>query len=111
TGQVESTRYPRNPLDVLSQQVVAAVAMDDWKAEQLYDCVRQAAPYSELPRECFEGVLDMLSGRYPDEEFSDLRPRINYDRVTGELGARHGAKRVAIINGGSIPDRGLFGVF
>ena len=111
TGQVESTRYPRNPLDVLSQHLVAAVAMDDWKAEQLYDRVRQAAPYAELPREAFEGVLDMLSGRYPDEEFSDLRPRINYDRVTGDLSARHGAKGVAIINGGSIPDRGLFGVF
>jgi len=111
SGQVESTRYPRNPLDVLAQQVVAAVAMDDWQAEALYDRVRGAAPYAELPREAFEGVLDMLSGRYPDEAFSDLRPRVTYDRVTGALSGRHGAKGVAIINGGSIPDRGLFGVF
>ena len=110
-GEVEATRYPRNPLDVLAQQVVAMVAMDDWAAEGLYDRVRQAAPYVELPRDAFEGVLDMLSGRYPDEEFADLRPRVSYDRGTGQLTARHGAKRVAIINGGSIPDRGLFGVF
>lgn len=110
-GEVEPSRYPRNPLDVLAQQVVAMVAMDGWTAESLYDRVRQAAPYSELPREAFEGVLDMLSGRYPDEEFNDLKPRISYDRASGELTGRHGARRVAIINGGSIPDRGLFGVF
>jgi ATP-dependent Lhr-like helicase len=110
-GEVEPSRYPRNPLDVLAQQVVAMVAMDGWTAESLYDRVRQAAPYAELPRDAFEGVLDMLSGRYPDEEFADLKPRVSYDRVTGELTGRHGARRVAIINGGSIPDRGLFGVF
>jgi ATP-dependent Lhr-like helicase len=110
-GEVEPSRYPRNPLDVLAQQVVAMVAMDGWSVAGLYDRVRQAAPYAELPREAFEGVLDMLSGRYPDEEFADLRPRVSYDRVAGELTARHGARRVAIINGGSIPDRGLFGVF
>ncbi|MDC0674333.1 Lhr family helicase [Nannocystis radixulma] len=110
-GRVESTHYPRNPLDILAQQIVAAVAMDDWQVEALYDLVRQAAPYAELPRDAFEGVLDMLSGRYPSDEFADLRPRINYDRVTGELSARHGARRLAIANAGSIPDRGLFGVF
>ncbi|WAS97974.1 Lhr family helicase [Nannocystis punicea] len=110
-GEVESSRYPRNPLDILAQQVVAAVAMDDWAAEALYDRVRGAAPYAELPRDAFEGVLDMLSGRYPSEDFADLRPRVTYDRVTGQLTARHGARRVAIANAGSIPDRGLFGVF
>ncbi|MDC0719042.1 Lhr family helicase [Nannocystis bainbridge] len=110
-GAVESSRYPRNPLDILAQQVVATVAMDDWAAEDLYDKLRAAAPYSELPRDAFEGVLDMLSGRYPSEDFAYLRPRVNYDRVTGQLTARHGARRVAIGNAGSIPDRGLFGVF
>ncbi|MBL9103987.1 MAG: DEAD/DEAH box helicase [Myxococcales bacterium] len=110
-GEVEPIRYPRNPLDVLAQQVVAMVAMDGWSAEALYDRVRRAAPYTELPREAFEGVLDMLSGRYPSEEFAELRPRITYDRVTGALSERAGAKRVAIANAGSIPDRGLYGVF
>ena len=110
-GKVESTRYPRNPLDVLAQQIVAAVAMDDWDLEALFDRLRRAAPYAELPRDAFEGVLDMLSGRYPSDDFADLRPRLNYDRVVGKLSTHKGARGVAIANGGSIPDRGLFGVF
>ncbi|MBL8973921.1 MAG: DEAD/DEAH box helicase, partial [Myxococcales bacterium] len=110
-GEVESTRYPRNPLDVLAQQIVGAVAMDDWDVEPLFDRLRRAAPYAELPRDAFEGVLDMLSGRYPSDEFADLKPRLNYDRVLGQLRTHKGARGVAIANGGSIPDRGLFGVF
>ena len=110
-GSVESTHYPRNPLDVLAQQIVAAVAMDDWPVDALFDRLRRAAPYAELPRDAYEGVLDMLSGRYPSDEFADLRPRINYDRVLATLRTHKGARGIAIANGGSIPDRGLFGVF
>jgi ATP-dependent helicase Lhr and Lhr-like helicase len=110
-GQVEATRYPRNPLDVLAQQIVAMVSLEDWGVEALYDAVRRAAPFSELSRGIFDGVLDMLSGRYPSEELADLRPRVTWDRVAGKLKAREGAKRVAIVNGGTIPDRGLYGVF
>jgi ATP-dependent Lhr-like helicase len=110
-ARIESTRYPRNPLDVLAQQMVAMVSMDTWRAEDLFDTVRQCAPFAELARGAFEGVLDMLSGRYPSDDFADLRPRLTWDRVTGTLTAREGAKRVAIINGGTIPDRGLYGVF
>ncbi len=110
-GIVESTRYPRNPLDVLAQQLVAAVAMQPWEVDALYRAVRAAAPYAELPREAFEGVLDMLSGRYPSEDFADLRARVTYDRINGRLEPRKSAGRVAIINGGTIPDRGLYGVF
>ncbi|MEO6222289.1 MAG: helicase-related protein, partial [Vicinamibacterales bacterium] len=110
-GRVEATRYPRNPLDVLSQQVVAMVSMDDWDVDDLFGVVCQAAPFEGLNRSGFEGVLDMLSGRYPSDEFAELRPRITWDRVQARLSARLGAKRLAVANAGTIPDRGLYGVF
>ena len=110
-GQVEATRYPRNPLDVLAQQIVAMAAMEPWGVDEIFARVRQAAPFAELSRGVFEGVLDMLSGRYPSDEFAELRPRITWDRVKGVISGRTGAKRVAIANAGTIPDRGLYGVF
>jgi ATP-dependent Lhr-like helicase len=110
-GAVEATRYPRNPLDIVAQQVVAMAAMDDWRADDLFATIRRAAPFAELRRAIFDGVLDMLSGRYPSDEFAELRPRITWDRARGTITSREGAKRVAIANGGTIPDRGLFGVF
>jgi ATP-dependent helicase Lhr and Lhr-like helicase len=110
-GQVETTRYPRNPLDVLAQQIVAMAAMDSWNVDEMFSRVRQAAPFAELSRRAFEGVLDMLSGRYPSDEFAELRPRITWDRIQGIVTGRTGAKRVAIANAGTIPDRGLYGVF
>ena len=110
-GEIESLRYPRNPLDVLAQQVVAMVSLDEWSVEEMYDVVRRAAPYSGLPRSAFESVLDMLAGRYPSDEFAELRPRLVWDRVAGTLAGRPGAQRLAVTSGGTIPDRGLFGVF
>jgi ATP-dependent Lhr-like helicase len=110
-GAVEATRYPRNPLDIVAQQVVAMASMDDWDVDRLFATIRGAAPFAELSRTVFDEVLDMLSGRYPSDEFAELRPRITWDRVAGAITARDGAKRVAIANGGTIPDRGLFGVF
>jgi len=110
-GVVESTRYPRNPLDIVAQQVVAMTSVDAWKADDLFATIRSAAPFAELSRTVFDGVLDMLSGRYPSDEFAELRPRITWDRIAGTIVARDGAKRVAIANGGTIPDRGLYGVF
>src|SRR4051794_312000 len=110
-AQIESSRYPRNPLDVLAQQIVATVAMDDWDVDALFQAVRCAAPFAELSRAIFEGVLDMLSGRYPSDDFADLRPRVTWDRLKNTVTAREGAKRVAVVNGGTIPDRGLYGVF
>ncbi len=110
-GDVEPSRYPRNPLDVLAQQIVAMVAVDTWSVDDLFAAVRGAAPYAELSRRVFDGVLDMLSGRYPSDEFAELRPRVTWDRVNGLVAARQGAKQVAIANGGTIPDRGLYGVF
>ena len=110
-GAVEATRYPRNPLDIVAQQVVAMASMDDWDVDALFGAIRGAAPFAELSRTVFDGVLDMLSGRYPSDEFAELRPRVTWDRVAGTIRGREGAKRVAIANGGTIPDRGLFGVF
>ena len=110
-GLVESVHYPRNPLDVLAQQIVAAVALDDWTVDELFSLIRSAAPYAAITRSIFEGVLDMLSGRYPSDEFVELRPRITWDRVANKLTSRQGSQRVAIINGGTIPDRGTYGVF
>jgi ATP-dependent Lhr-like helicase len=110
-GKVESSRYPRNPLDVLAQQLVAMTSMERWAVDDLYRTVRSSAPFAELSRPIFDGVLDMLSGRYPSDEFAELRPRVTWDRVNGTVVARQGAKRVAIANAGTIPDRGLYGVF
>jgi ATP-dependent Lhr-like helicase len=110
-GEVEATHYPRNPLDVLAQQIVAMAATEPWTIDEMYDRVRRAAPFAELSRRAFEGVLDMLSGRYPSDEFAELRPRITWDRVQGVITGRAGAKRIAIANAGTIPDRGLYGVF
>ena len=110
-GQVESVHYPRNPLDVLAQQIVAIVSLEDWTVENLFNLIRGAAPYAALTRSIFDGVLDMLSGRYPSDEFADLRPRLTWDRINNKLTSRQGSQRVAIINGGTIPDRGLYGVF
>ena len=108
---VEETRVPKNPLDVLAQQLAAIATEREWDAGELYALVRRAAPYSELGRSAFEGVLDMLSGRYPADEFSGLRPRIVWDRKRGLVRAREGTQKVVVANAGTIPDRGLFGVF
>jgi len=148
-GHIESTRYPRNPLDVLAQQLVAIVAhppnapkpapakkmaalslrpgaaglaFETWESpanpatpqlpvDALYDLVRRAAPFATLTRASFEGVLDLLSGRYPSDEFAELRPRLTWDRIRNVVSAREGAARLAILNAGTIPDRGLYGVF
>ncbi|WP_225993574.1 Lhr family helicase [Actinomadura rudentiformis] len=110
-GEIEELRYPRNPLDVLAQQIVAMVAMDEWTVDDLDTMVKRAAPYAALPRSALEATLDMLAGRYPSDEFGELRPRLVWDRVTGVLRDRPGAQRLAVTSGGTIPDRGLFGVF
>ena len=110
-GEIEELHCPRNPLDVLAQQIVAMVAMDDWQVDALERVVRRAQPFGTLSRQVLEAVLDMLAGRYPSEQFAELRPRLVWDRVTGTLRGRPGAQRLAVTSGGTIPDRGLFGVF
>jgi ATP-dependent Lhr-like helicase len=132
-GHVESTRFLRNPLDVLAQQMVATIAHPPLPAAEaarlrkrpateddeapgisyaaLLALVRSAAPFAGLTVSVFDGVLDMLAGRYPSDEFAELRPRITWDRTRNWLTPRQGVKRIAILNGGTIPDRGLYGVF
>ncbi|MEU8528974.1 ATP-dependent helicase [Streptomyces sp. NPDC048629] len=111
TGSIESLRIPANPLDVLAQQLVAMVALDTWQVDDLLAAVRRAAPFASLPESAFTAVLDMLAGRYPSDAFAELRPRVVWDRVAGTVTGRPGAQRLAVTSGGTIPDRGLFGVF
>ena len=110
-GEVEHTHYLRNPIDVAAQQIVAMCAMDDWPIERLSAVLRRCAGFVELSDEVLHSVLELLSGTYPAEEFSELRPRVVWDRVSGVLRGRAGAQRLAVTNAGTIPDRGLFGVF
>ena len=110
-GAIEELRIPRNPLDVLAQQVVAMAALDDWAVDDLEAVVRRSAPFATLTRSVLEAVLDMLAGRYPGEEFAGLRPRVVWDRVAGVIHGRPGAQKLAVTSGGTIPDRGYFGVF
>jgi ATP-dependent helicase Lhr and Lhr-like helicase len=110
-GAIEETSIPRNPLDVLAQQIVAIVAEDEIEVVALHRLVRGAYPFSTLSREQLENVLDMLAGRYPSDEFAELRPRIVWDRTAGVIRGRTGARRLAVTNAGTIPDRGLFGVY
>ncbi|WP_083841700.1 Lhr family helicase [Mobilicoccus pelagius] len=110
-GAIEALRIPTNPLDVLAQQVVAMCALDAWSVDDALALFRRSAPFADLSPTVFESVLDMLAGRYPSEEFAELRPRIVWDRLTGTLTGRPGAQRLAVTSGGTIPDRGLFGVF
>jgi len=131
-GHVESTRFLRNPLDVLAQQMVAVIAHPPLGVadaerrtkhqteeeespgisyESLFALMRSAAPFAGLSRSVFDGVLDMLAGRYPSDEFAELRPRVTWDRTRNWITPRAGVKRIAILNGGTIPDRGMYGVF
>lgn len=110
-GRIEALRVPSNPLDVLAQQIVAMTAMDTWQSDDLLALARRAAPFASLPESAFTAVLDMLAGRYPSDAFAELRPRVVWDRVAGTVTGRPGAQRLAVTSGGTIPDRGLFGVF
>ncbi|MEL7158341.1 MAG: DEAD/DEAH box helicase, partial [Actinomycetota bacterium] len=110
-GLIEETHYPRNPVDVLAQQIVAACALDDWPVDELTRMIKGAANFAELSDDVLTATLDLLAGRYPSDEFAELRPRIIWDRVEGVVRGRPGAQRLAVTSGGTIPDRGLYGVF
>ena len=110
-GKIESVHAVRNPLDVLAQQIVAMVAVEPWQTAELLAAIRRAAPFATLAESVFEAVLDMLAGRYPSDEFAELRPRLVWDREAGRVEGRPGAQRLAVTSGGTIPDRGLYGVF
>ncbi|MDQ4068734.1 MAG: DEAD/DEAH box helicase, partial [Actinomycetota bacterium] len=110
-GLIEETRVPRNPLDVLAQQIVAMCAVEELTVDEVAEVVTGAYPFADCSPALLENVLDMLAGRYPSDEFAELRPRIVWDRVEGTLQARAGARMLAVVSGGTIPDRGLYGVF
>jgi len=110
-GQIEAISVPQNPLDILAQQTVAACALGPVDVEGWYETVRRSAPFRTLPRSAYEATLDLLAGRFPSDEFAELRPRVVWDRDHGILTGRPGAQRIAVTSGGTIPDRGLFGVF
>ncbi|HEY4747301.1 MAG TPA: helicase-related protein, partial [Steroidobacteraceae bacterium] len=109
-GAIEETQIPRNPLDVLAQQIVGICAQEEIEVADLHKLVRGAYPFADLSRAQLENVLDMLDGRYPSSEFAELRPRIVWDRIGGTIRARPGARQLAVTNAGTIPDRGLFAV-
>ena len=108
---IETMNVPRNALDVLAQHIVSMVAMDDWTVADLLALVHRCDPFATLPEDALRAVLDMLAGRYPADEFATLRPRLNWDRAEDVLSGRAGAQRVAVTSGGTIPDRGLYGVY
>lgn len=110
-GQIERLSIPANPLDILAQQTVAATALGSIDVEEWFSTVRRSAPFASLPRSAFEATLDLLAGRYPSDEFAELRPRIVWDRHAGTIEGRPGSQRLAVTSGGTIPDRGLFGVY
>ncbi|WP_288871199.1 ATP-dependent helicase [uncultured Microbacterium sp.] len=110
-GKIEAIQVPRNPLDILAQQTVAASALGAISVEEWFETVRRSAPFQALPRSAYEATLDLLAGRFPSDEFAELRPRLVWDRDAGTLTGRPGAQRIAVTSGGTIPDRGLFGVF
>ncbi|MEP7159059.1 MAG: DEAD/DEAH box helicase, partial [Chloroflexota bacterium] len=110
-GEIEPTVIPRNPLDVLAQQLVATAAERKWKVDDLFRLVRRAENFADLGRDSFEATLGMLAGHYPGDEFAELRPRVIWDRAAGTVESRRDARTVAVISGGTIPDRGLFGVY
>ena len=109
-GAIEETQIPRNPLDVLAQQIVAVCADEEISVDELHALVRGAYPFADLSRVQLENVLDMLDGRYPSDEFAELRARVVWDRTAGVVRGRQGSRRLAVTNAGTIPDRGLFGV-
>ncbi|MET3720601.1 MULTISPECIES: ATP-dependent helicase [unclassified Arthrobacter] len=110
-GKIERLFVPANPLDILAQQTVAATALGSIDVEEWFATVRRSAPFASLPRSAYEATLDLLAGRYPSDEFAELRPRIIWDRNAGTIEGRPGAQRLAVVSGGTIPDRGLFGVY
>ncbi|WLQ08691.1 ATP-dependent helicase [Arthrobacter oryzae] len=110
-GKIERLSVPANPLDILAQQTVAATALGSIDVEEWFSTVRRSAPFASLPRSAFEATLDLLAGHYPSDEFAELRPRIIWDRNAGTIEGRPGAQRLAVTSGGTIPDRGLFGVY
>ena len=110
-GKIEPLSIPANPLDILAQQTVAATALEPLDVDTWFETVRRSAPFLALPRSAYDATLDLLAGRYPSDEFAELRPRIIWDRTAGTITGRPGAQRLAVTSGGTIPDRGLFGVF
>ncbi len=110
-GLIETLAVPANPLDILAQQTVAACALEPIDVEEWFDVVRRSASFTNIPRSAYDATLDLLAGLYPSDEFAELRPRLVWDRDAGTLTGRPGAQRLAVTSGGTIPDRGLFGVF
>ncbi|WP_203581743.1 Lhr family ATP-dependent helicase [Microbacterium hibisci] len=110
-GQIEAIAIPQNPLDILAQQTVAAAAVGPVDVEGWYETLKRSAPFRSLPRSAYEATLDLIAGRFPSDEFAELRPRVVWDRDLGVITGRPGSQHIAVTSGGTIPDRGLFGVF
>ncbi len=110
-GKIEAMAVPANPLDILAQQTVAATALEPIDVDDWFETVRRSGSFATLPRSAYESTLDLLAGRYPSDEFAELRPRLVWDRESNTLTGRPGSQRLAVTSGGAIPDRGLFTVY
>jgi ATP-dependent Lhr-like helicase len=108
---VEPTSIPTNCLDVLAQQIVAMVSVEEWNVDELFDLIRQSHCYHSISKKLYAGVLQMLAGRYTNDAFRELRARISWDKVNNTLRALPGSSQLAITSGGTISDRGYFGVY
>ncbi len=108
---IEETRVPHDCLDVLAQHIVSMVSVEDWNTDKLFELVRQSFCYHSLSKKIFTSVVQMLAGRYTNEAFRELRPRISWDRVRNSLSALPGSSHLAITNAGTIPDRGYYAVY
>ncbi len=108
-GDLDRIMIPPAPLDVLAQQIVAACSAEEWNEDDLYDLVRRAYPYRDLPRADYDAIIEMLS-----EGIAARRGRygayLYHDRVHHRLRARRGARLAAITSGGAIPDNALYTV-
>lgn len=103
--EIEEIRIPEAPLDVLTQHIVAMVAVEDWELGDLLDVIRRSDSYRDYPRHRLESALQVLSGYYPF-----ARPLLDWERASNRLRKRSNTAMAAITGVGTIPQSGNYPV-